>query len=123
MSNTMFSALSRDQILHLASVETLTARARSSHPGRLAWVGVVSLEDPKVLYLNTALPDELGRLRITYFEVDAAHIKSQFDTHPGDLINVCERDVDSYADLPDVLALYGVEVAELTFKNVTGYPL
>ncbi len=123
MSNAIISALSRDQILHLASLETLTARARSSHPGRLAWVGVVSLEAPKTLYLNTALPHELGRLRITYFEVDAAHIKSQYDTHPDDLVNASERDVDNCAGLPDVLALYGVEVTELTFKGNTDYPL
>jgi hypothetical protein len=114
--------LSRDQIIHLAGGETLTARAQSA-PGRHAWVGVVSLEKSKVLYLNSAEEGELGRLRVIYFEVEQRVIWMDYDVHQEEMLNTVIVELPGCEELSGLLSRYGVEVSDLTFKNETGYPI
>lgn len=115
--------LSRDQIIHLAASNTLTARVTPPSPDRLAWIGVFSTDPKKTLYLNSAEIDALGQLQVIYFEVYKHDIEMMYDIHAEEMHNVTHYHPPSIEQLYTILDTYGVDARDLRFKNETGYPV
>jgi hypothetical protein len=115
-------ALTRDTIVHLLGGETLTARRQASRPAHRAWVGVVSLEQPRRVFLNTADELLLGRLLVRSFEVSENILDEGYDIHEEDLAESQRFNVTGSRELLDVLSRLGVSPDTLDFKLVTGYP-
>jgi hypothetical protein len=115
--------LTRDTILHLLKGDTMTARRQATQSAHQAWVGVVSLERTRDVYLNTADAAALGRMLVQSFEM-ADDLLEQYDDVGIEEATLSERfTVNDVQELEALLERLGVDPATLAFKATTGYPL
>lgn len=114
--------LTCDAIVHLLGGETMTARCKATRSAHQAWVGVVSLEPRRTVYLNTADADALGRMRVQWFEM-ADELLQYSDIGVEDASSSELYVVSGSLEFEEMLERLGIEASTLAFKSATGYPL
>lgn len=116
-------ALTRDTIVHLLQGETMTAQRAATRPGHRAWIGIVSLEEPRMVYLNAADESLLGRMQVRSFEVADALLGKDYDLHEEELVDVQRYLVNGPHELCVLLQRLCVDPARLDYKSATEYPV
>jgi len=116
------NGITRDTMIHLLGGDIVTARRKAKRAGHSAWVGVVSLERPKVAYLNSLDALSLGRIHVRTFEIADDLVKYE-DIGEEAAVEFERFTVNGTLELEALLVGLGIDPSTLAFKTDTEYPL
>jgi len=101
---------------------TMTARRKAKRKDHSAWVGVVSLEPPRIAYLNSVDVNIECSLLVRVFEI-ADDALNYDDVDDSALLDSERFKVNGFQDLQRLMDRLGVDTSTLAFKAETQYPL